>query len=188
MKENSQWLVKAPKTNGAGFEVFKFAGILPRTLTLRAAFIYDLIAKAERRCLHSDLTIKITDFDTPQIPWMTMEWMQRNGFAPSILTKAQAVECAGYHNGHYEMYSSLRDKAFFFVNDYCYGLYRVEGQLPQHWVPCSFNLPMRVAPREGLEDGWVSSIDTWMKVFERGSTLIESEEQLRAVLKGDSNG
>lgn len=187
MKENSQWLVKAPKAGG-GFEVFKFAGILPVTLRLRAAFVYDLVAKTERRCLHSDPTIKITDFDTPRIPWMTMEWMQRNGFAPSILTRAQAIEHAGHHNGHYEVYSSLEDKAFFFVNDYCYGLYRVEGQLPNRWVPCSFNLPMRVVPREGVPNGWLLSIDAWMKVFESDSTLIENEDQLRAILKGKRNG
>lgn len=187
MKENSQWLVQAQKADGK-FETFKFAGILPQMLRFRATFIYDLMSKTERRVLHTNPDIKIVDFDIPTIPWVTMEWMQRNGFAPSILTKARAVERADYHNGHYEVYASLKDKAFFFVNDYCYGLYRVEGQLPDHWVPCSFNLPTRVVPREGVEDGWVSNIDTWISIFEMGSTLIETEDQLRTILKGSGNG
>lgn len=186
MSENSQWLVKAQKVNGE-FVVFKFAGILPTMLRLRAAFVYDLIAKTDRRGLHTDPKIKIADFAGLAIPWVNTEWLQRNGFAPGLITKEAAVERARNHS-RYEVYSSLKDKAFFFVNDYCYGLNRVAGKLPERWVPCSFGLPTRVVPREGLESGIVQTIDEWIFIFERNSKLIESEEQLQAILEGGSNG
>lgn len=185
MIENSQWLVKAPKANSEGFEVFRFAGPLPTMLRIRALFVYDLIAKTERRCLNSGKA-SITDFDVSTAPWVTREWLQCNSFAPGLISKEAAVERAKHH-ARYEVYVSLKDQAFFFVNDYCYGLNRVEGKLPEHWVPCSFGLPMKVTPREGLESGWVQTIDQWIFVFESDATLIESEDQLNVILKGERN-
>lgn len=187
MIENSQWLVKAPTADGTGFEVFRFAGVLSMMLSLRARFVYDLIAKTERRVINSDPNTKITDFDIGSVPWVTREWMQQKGFTSGLITKEAAVERARRH-GRYEVYSSLKERAFFFVNDYCYGLNRVSGVLPDHWVPCSFGVPTRVVPREGLESGEVQTIDDWIFIFERGSTLIESEDHLQVLLDRGSNG
>lgn len=94
-----------------------------------------------------------------------------------ILTKAEQEEKLS--KSHTVMtISSSEDNVFFFVDDYCFGL----CVLPSHYVSSSAQIPMDVVPREGLESGVISTIDDYIRVFERDSRLIESVDELIEVI------
>ena|ERR1700682_748010 len=57
---------------------------------------------------------------------------------------------------------------FFFTDGHGY---YASDRLPDNWVPISVYLPMRVAPRPGLEDGIIATLDDYLLVFH--STLKE---------------
>ena len=181
--EISTWLVQPYDPNTPiPLKSFRFVGKLPTKLRFRASFIYNLEADARLKCPNDNPNLTLANFDIKSIPHVDMTWMQERGYAPAILTKAQAGWLAHQHRGRVEVYASLEAKAFFFVNDYCYRLDRVEGVLPDHWVPCSFYLPMEVVPRPGLEDGIIKDLDQWIFIFENDSKLIESEIELKGIL------
>lgn len=69
----------------------------------------------------------------------------------------------------------LGDKnVFFFIDDYTFGT-RV---LPKCFVPSSTQIPMHVKERECLPDGWVDSIEKFMKIFCSNEKQLSSIEEL----------
>lgn len=79
-----------------------------------------------------------------------------------------------YGMTRFTIIKSSADKVAFFTDDHCYG-YKV---LPKHFVPTSFSLPMRVAPRPGFKDGMVYSIRDFLDVFAKDVTILDTIEEL----------
>lgn len=51
---------------------------------------------------------------------------------------------------------------FFFSDDHCFGVNVLDET---QWCPCTSNFPMYVAPREGLEDGYIDTVAKYIKVL-----------------------
>jgi hypothetical protein len=77
-------------------------------------------------------------------------------------------------NGRIEVIGSNADGVFWFTDDYCMGV----DLLPRHYVPCSFNFPMRIVPRPGLEDGIIANAEQYIQIFEEGMRQITSFDEL----------
>lgn len=56
--------------------------------------------------------------------------------------------------------SNIEKKQFFFSTDHCQN-----HGLSNDWVSCSSRLPMFVAPREGLESGYVTNKEEYKFIF-----------------------
>ena len=59
-----------------------------------------------------------------------------------------------------------------FTDNYCFG----GNLLPYHIVPACTTLPIMVAPREGVEEGIVDTIEKLMRVFNYDEKLVETME------------
>lgn len=69
-----------------------------------------------------------------------------------------------------------RKAVYFFISNYLFGV----KTLPRNFVPGSIHVPMKVKPRPGVEDGWVSCFDSFNTVFhsDNRERCIESIEDL----------
>lgn len=97
-----------------------------------------------------------------------------------VLTKKEQEEQLSARKGIMTI-GSYEDGVFFFTDDYCMGL----NVLPKHYVSSSTTIPIQVAPREGLEDGIVDSVDKFIQIFESERRLIESMDDLLEVLNSN---
>lgn len=88
-----------------------------------------------------------------------------------VLTRDEAVQ-------HCKSFSRIttvsNGSIFFYTNDHCFGY----GVLEKDFVSCTTNIPIRVSPRPGLEDGIVDTLDKYEQVFECGTQCIESIDVL----------
>ena len=67
--------------------------------------------------------------------------------------------------------------SFFFTDDHCFGV----NVLPDPWVPCTSNIPRRITPRPGIEDGIIDTLEKYVQLFENGHQ-ITSIDQLVDIL------
>lgn len=91
-----------------------------------------------------------------------------------VLTSAEAFEHARAPRGRLTVIRSLKANKFFFSDDHCFGVH----VLPEHFVPCTMEFPRRIVPREGLEDGWVDTIEKYIRIFQKDCEQITSIEEL----------
>lgn len=92
-----------------------------------------------------------------------------------VLTLEQAREYQHRFHGVTTIASvGTTDPIVFFSDDHCYGY----PHLKPCYVPTSTQLPHKVAPRPGLEDGWINTLEDYLKVFGRGARLITTREEL----------
>ena len=92
-----------------------------------------------------------------------------------ILTIEEAFQRA-IRVGRLTVIVSSEDEIYFFTDDHCFS----QGNLPDHYVPISSSFPMRVAPREGVEDGVISTFDQYKTVFHTGynEKVIQTMDEL----------
>ena len=97
-----------------------------------------------------------------------------------VLTTEQALVRAR-HTKTIVSVSSRKDGVFFFTDDHCFGY----PHLSNDFVPRTSSFPMQVVPREGLEDGWVTTIEQFIAVFHDDEKQIKTIEELISLIDGE---
>ena len=88
-----------------------------------------------------------------------------------VLTRDEAAQ----HCKAFGRITVVSDRSvFFYTNDHRFGY----GILGKDFVPYSTALPMRVAPRPGLENGIIDTLGKYELVFENDTRCIESIDVL----------
>ena len=75
--------------------------------------------------------------------------------------------------------TNIDTQEYFFISHY-----RIpEGVDDKDLSICQVTLPIRVVPREGLESGYVDSVEEYIYVFHKGEKLLESIDEVRKSLE-----
>lgn len=90
-----------------------------------------------------------------------------------VLTNAQAKERAE-QIGTVVLIGSSKRNVFFFSDNHIFGY----PLLPKDFVPATMTFPMRVVEREEVPDGWITTIEQLIAVFEKDSTQLNSIDEL----------
>jgi hypothetical protein len=99
----------------------------------------------------------------------------QSGFG--VITKDHAVERAKVTKTIVS-FSSIKRRVFFFSDNHCFGY----NHLPNDFVPCTSAFPIQVVPRDGLEDGWIRTIEQYVNVFHKHDKQINTIEELVSLI------
>ena len=91
----------------------------------------------------------------------------RNHRRNSVVTISRSLEVPGHH---------MPMSEFFFTTDHCQGVAAGQRTLSSDWVPCTFSYPSLVAPRAGLEDGVIDSVEKLVFVYHSKDRLIPNPD------------
>lgn len=98
-----------------------------------------------------------------------------------VITTEQAL-VRSHHSKTLVTCVSQKHGVYFFTDNHCFGY----PYLPNDFVPCTSSFPMKVAPREGLEDGWIQTIEQYIAVFHYDEKQISTLEELVALIDGET--
>lgn len=60
---------------------------------------------------------------------------------------------------------------YFFTTDHCQSV-QEGGNVPEHFVSCTAQLPMKVVPRPSLPDGLITNLKEYLMIFHDGEKEI----------------
>lgn len=91
-----------------------------------------------------------------------------------VLTTAETYAITVNKRRNIYVTSSLVFEKYFFTDSYGFGY----GVLPDHFTASSINFPIRVQPREGLEDGVVDTMFKFKQIFFDDMKQINTVDEL----------
>jgi hypothetical protein len=76
------------------------------------------------------------------------------------------------------IHSSYDRKEYFFSTDHCQGVHAKDTYPKEDFVPTSFYLPCRVAPRPEFPDGWINTLESLLKLHFSDSKEIPNPDPM----------
>ena len=68
------------------------------------------------------------------------------------------------------------NEEYFFTTNHCQ-----KHGLGNQWVSCTYTLPMKIVPRDGLPSGLVTNKEEWKAVFEKSPIIDEFGIQCKCI-------